>query len=36
VIDAKKFDGTPQHKQRARELADEIIAKFNLKAKNPY
>ncbi len=36
VIDAKPFDGTPQHKQRAREVAEKIIAKFKLKAKNPY
>jgi hypothetical protein len=36
VIDAKRYDGTPQHKQRAREVADEIITKFKLKAKNPY
>jgi hypothetical protein len=36
VIDAKPYDRTPQHKQRAREVADKIIAKFKLKAKNPY
>ena len=36
VIDAKPFDGTPQHKQRARDVADKIIAKFKLKSKNPY
>jgi hypothetical protein len=34
--DAKPYDRTPQHKQRAREVADKIIAKFKLKAKNPY
>jgi hypothetical protein len=36
VIDAKRYDGTPEHKKRAREKADKIIAKFKLKAKNPY
>jgi hypothetical protein len=36
VIDAKPFDGSLQHKQRAREVADKIIAKFKLKAKHPY
>jgi hypothetical protein len=36
VIDGKPFDGTDQHKQRARDEADKIIAKFGLKARNPY
>jgi hypothetical protein len=36
VIDARPFDGTPQHKERAREVADKIIARFMLQAKNPY
>ena len=36
VIDAKPFDGTSQHKQRAREVAGKIIEKFKLTAKNPY
>jgi hypothetical protein len=30
VIDARPFDGTPQHKERAREVADKIIARFML------
>ncbi len=36
VIDGKPFDGTKQHKQRAQDEANKIIAKFGLKVKNPY
>lgn len=36
VIDAKKFDSSPAHRQRARDVANEIIVKFGLTAKNPY
>jgi len=36
VIDGKPFDGTYEHKQRARDEVNRIIAKFGLGAKNPY
>ena len=36
VIDSQAYDGTPAHKQRARDEADKIIAKFGLKNRNPY
>jgi|ERR1700761_5492885 len=36
VIDARPFDGTAEHKRRAREEADKIIAKFGLQFENPY
>jgi hypothetical protein len=36
VIDAKKFDASPAHRQRARDVANQKIAKFGLTAQNPY
>jgi hypothetical protein len=36
VIDSKAYDESPAHKQRARDEADRIIAKFSLPFANPY
>jgi hypothetical protein len=36
VIDATGYDRSPEHQKRARDVADQIIAKWRLGVKNPY